>query len=105
MTAEGKSAVRDYNFYVYILASRRYGTLYVGITNDLVRRISEHKQKLVPGFAAKYGVNQLVWYEHYTDIDSAIAREKRLKRWRRSWKIALIEGDNPGWRDLYPELF
>ena len=88
-------------YYVYQLASRKYGTLYLGITNDLVRRIHEHKTKAVPGFTAKYGVERLVWFEVYEDPVSAIAREKEIKKWRRDWKISLIERDNADWRDLY----
>ncbi len=92
-------------YFVYILASQRNGTLYTGVTNDLVRRISEHKQDLAPGFTARYGVKTLVWWEAHDDIEQAILREKRIKRWRRAWKLTLIETANPGWRDLYPELF
>jgi putative endonuclease len=88
-------------FYVYLLASRKHGTLYLGITNDLVRRVFEHKQKLLPGFSSRYGVHRLVWFEAYDDPTTAIAREKELKKWRRDWKIALIERDNPDWLDLY----
>jgi putative endonuclease len=91
-------------YYVYLLASRRHGTLYLGITNNLVRRVFEHKKKLVRGFTAKYGVDRLVWYEaHYHPV-AAIAREEQLKKWRRDWKIALIEEDNPDWRDLYEAI-
>ena len=88
-------------YYVYLLASRRHGTLYLGVTNDIVRRTYEHKSKLVPGFSAKYGVDRLVWYETHADVNEAIGREKEIKKWRRDWKIALIEADNPDWRDLY----
>ena|ERR1700761_1415538 len=87
-------------YFVYILASRKNGTLYVGVTNDLARRISEHKSKLVPGFTRKYSVDQLVYFEQYASILEARAREHALKRWRRAWKIALIEKLNPDWRDL-----
>jgi putative endonuclease len=90
---------------VYILASRRNGTLYTGVTSDLVGRISEHKQDLTPGFTTQYGVKTLVWWEAHDDIEQAILREKRIKRWRRGWKLALIEAANPQWRDLYLELF
>ncbi len=89
------------NYYVYLLASGKYGTLYVGVTSDLVRRVYEHKTKAVPGFTSKYGVDWLVWFECYDDPMSAITREKELKKWRRDWKISLIERDNPDWRDLY----
>ena len=91
-------------YYVYILASRRNGTLYVGATNDLLRRIGEHREGRVPGFTEKYGVKTLVWFEQHTYVQEAILREKRIKRWRRAWKLALIEAANPEWRDLYPEL-
>jgi putative endonuclease len=92
------------SYFVYILASQRNGTLYVGVTNDLVRRMSEHKAKLVPGFTRKYGVDQLVYFEEYTSILEARARERSLKRWNRSWKLELIEKFNPQWRDLIDAL-
>ena len=92
------------SYWVYILASRRNGTLYVGVTNDLVRRMTEHKGKLVPGFTRKYGVDKLVYFEEYASILEASAREHSLKRWDRAWKIALIEKANPQWRDLTDEL-
>jgi putative endonuclease len=91
-------------YFVYILASRRNGTLYVGVTNDLVRRIGEHKSKLVPGFTRKYRVDKLVYFEEYPSILEARARERALKRWDRAWKLALIEEMNPQWRDLSEEL-
>ena len=91
-------------FYVYILASRKDGTLYLGVTGNLVRRIYEHKEKLQPGFTARYDVRRLVWFEVYEDAANAISREKEIKKWRREWKIALIEKDNPDWKDLYPEI-
>jgi putative endonuclease len=87
-------------YFVYILASQRNGTLYVGFTNDLSRRINEHKAGLVSGFTRKYGVSKLVYVEEYSSILEARARERTLKRWRRAWKIQLIEKDNPDWRDL-----
>jgi putative endonuclease len=87
--------------YVCLLASRRHGTLYLGVTIDVVRRIHEHKSHAVPGFSARYGVDRLVWFETYNDPTDAIAREKALKKWRRHWKIRLIEEQNPDWRDLY----
>jgi putative endonuclease len=89
------------NYYVYLLASRKHGTLYVGVTSDLVRRVYEHKTKAVPGFTSKCGVDRLVWYECYDDPVSAITREKELKKWRRDWKISLIEEDNPDWTDRF----
>ena len=95
---------REYVFFVYILASRRNGTLYVGVTNDLLRRVGEHREGRVEGFTSKYGVKMLVWYEVHQYIDQAITREKRIKRWRRDWKLKLIEAANPQWRALYPDL-
>ena len=86
--------------YVYILANRRYGVLYVGVTNDLMRRVWQHRQKVVPGFTREYGVTRLVYFEEYTSIIEARARERSLKRWRRAWKLALVDGLNPEWRDL-----
>jgi putative endonuclease len=91
-------------FYVYILASRRDGAIYVGITNDLVRRVYEHRIKAVPGFTTKYNITRLVWFEIYDDPVSAISREKELKKWKRAWKVQLIEKDNPNWDDLYESL-
>ena len=91
-------------FFVCILASKRNGTLYVGVTNNLARRLSEHKGKLVPGFTRKYELHQLVYFEAFDSILEARAREHSLKRWRRAWKIALIEKLNPDWRDLTDEL-
>ena len=94
----------DALFFVYILASKPNGTLYVGVTNNLARRVSEHKAKLVPGFTRKYEVSQLGYFETFESVLEARAREHSLKRWRRAWKIALIEKINPGWRDLTGEL-
>ena len=91
-------------FYVYILTNRRYGVLYVGVTNNLPRRISEHRQKLVPGFTKTYGVTRLVYFEEYSSIAEARAREHSLKRWRRTWKLDLVDRFNPEWRDLAGEL-
>jgi putative endonuclease len=91
-------------FFVYILSNRRRGVLYVGVTNDLLRRLSEHKAKLVPGFTKTYGVVMLVYYEEYSSILEARAREATLKRWRRAWKMELIDKFNPDWRDLAGEL-
>lgn len=90
--------------FVYILSSQRNGTLYVGVTNDLSRRMSEHKAGLVPGFTRQYGVDRLVYAEEYGSILDARARERSLKKWRRAWKIELIEKNNPDWRDLSSEL-
>ena len=89
---------------VYILASRRNGTLYAGVTSDLVKRIWEHKSDLVDGFTKRYGVHVLVWFEVHETMVSAIAKEKAIKEWKRTWKLKLIEGSNPDWRDLYPDL-
>ena len=86
---------------VYILASRRNGTLYVGVTSNLVKRVWEHKNNMVEGFTKRYGVHQLVWYEVRDNIQSAIQREKRLKEWKRKWKVELIESMNPNWGDLF----
>ena len=91
-------------YFVYIMASRRYGTLYVGVTNDIMRRAWEHKEKLVDGFTKRHGVHRLVYYEAFSDVTDAIACEKRLKRWHRTWKIDLIQSKNPEWRDLYDEF-
>ena len=89
---------------VYILASMRNGTLYVGVTSDLVRRVWEHKQDFVEGFTAKYHIHQLVYFELHTDMAEAILREKRIKKWNRAWKIELIEKNNPEWNDLWPQI-
>lgn len=89
---------------VYMLASRWRGTLYVGVTSDLVKRVWEHKNDLVPGFTSRYGVHDLVWYEQHGDMYQAIVREKAIKEWKRAWKVALIEQENPRWMDLYPSL-
>jgi putative endonuclease len=93
------------SYYVYILASQRNGTLYIGITSDLIKRVYEHKNNLVDGFTKKYKLHSLVHYEHCDDVESAIIREKRLKKWNRKWKLELIEKENPQWRDLYEDLF
>jgi putative endonuclease len=92
------------DYYVYILASKEHGTLYIGVTNNLVRRVYEHKEGLVDGFTKRYKVHNLVYYELTDSIEDAIAREKQLKKWNRAWKIELIESMNPRWRDLYHEL-
>jgi putative endonuclease len=91
-------------FFVYLLASKPHGTLYVWSTSDLVRRVWEHKAKAVPGFTAKYGVDGLVWFERYDTLEAAMQRERRIKGWKRIWKIQLIEKDNPHWIDRYPDL-
>jgi putative endonuclease len=93
------AAIREY--FVYILASKKRGTLYIGVTADLLHRISEHKTNKVAGFTRQYGVHTLIYYEQYEYIEDAITREKRLKKWHRKWKIELIENSNPKWKDLY----
>jgi putative endonuclease len=90
--------------FVYILASAKHGTLYIGVTSDLIRRVYEHKTKVAPGFTRKYDVTKLVYFEIFDDAMSAIEREKELKKWRRDWKIRLIEENNPAWADLYEGL-
>jgi putative endonuclease len=92
------------SYYVYILASRIGGTLYIGVTNDLIRRVYEHKSGTVEGFTKDYDVNRLVYFETFDEVEAAIKREKRLKKWPRAWKVALIEKENPDWIDLYPEI-
>ncbi len=92
-------------YYTYILASKPNGTLYVGVTKDLIKRVYEHKNDFVEGFTKKYSVHTLVYYEIFDDINNAISREKTLKNYKRQWKINLIEKDNPDWKDLYFDLF
>jgi putative endonuclease len=89
---------------VYILASKQNGTLYVGVTSDLVKRVWEHKEDAVPGFTKRYKVHTLVWFEMHETMEAAITREKQIKEWQRTWKLRLIEEANPDWRDLYPEI-
>ena len=89
---------------IYILASRPYGTLYIGVTSDLIKRVWQHKEAVVPSFTSKHGVKRLFWYETHTDITQAILREKQLKRWNRDWKINLIQSTNPTWHDLYAAI-
>ena len=91
-------------FYVYILASKRNGTLYTGVTSDLIQRVWQHKHHMVEGFTKKYRVKKLVYYEVHDNAESAITREKRIKKWRRKWKLRLIEEKNPQWTDLYNEI-
>jgi putative endonuclease len=91
-------------FYVYLLASRRNGTLYVGVPSNLARRAWQHQEGFVNGFARDHAVKLLVWYEQHETADSAITREKQIKKWKREWKIELIEAENPYWNDLYPEI-
>ena len=92
------------HYYIYILASKQYGSLYIGVTSNLIKRVHEHKNDLVEGFTKRLNVHNLVYYETSEDVNSAIAREKQLKRWRRKWKIELIERQNPEWEDLYSDL-
>ncbi len=91
-------------YYVYILASKRNGTLYIGVTGDLTQRVFIHKSNVVDGFTKKYGVHKLVYYEQGTDVMAALEREKQVKKWRRAWKLRLIEENNPEWRDLYNDI-
>ena len=91
-------------FFVYLPASKPQGTLYVGATSDLLQRVWEHKEKAVPGFTSRYGVDKLVWFEAHEARESALRREKQIKEWKRAWKRELIEADNPHWIDLYPAL-
>ena len=94
----------DRSFYVYILTNQRYGTLYVGVTNDLVRRVWEHKSDLVDGFSKRHRLHRLVWYEAHDDVYQAITREKLIKKWHRDWKVNLIQAMNPDWVDLYANV-
>jgi len=96
--------MQEKTYYIYILASQKNGTLYTGVTNNLLERINQHKNKVIKGFTEKYNVNQLVYYEVFHDIHAALNREKQLKTWKRAWKLKLIEDFNPGWRDLYGDL-
>ena len=91
-------------YFVYILASQRNGTLYIGVTNDITRRVYEHKNDLVEGFTKKYAVHLLVYFEEFHNVDAAITREKQFKKWKRAWKLRLIESANPEWNDLYREF-
>lgn len=91
-------------YYVYIIANRRDGTLYVGVTNNLVRRIHEHRTHAVPGFSSRYNLERLVYFEVHATVLAAIQREKNIKKWSRAWKVELIEGQNPEWRDLFDEI-
>jgi putative endonuclease len=91
-------------YYVYLMASRKHGTLYVGVTNDLIRRACEHRTNAVAGFTSRYHVHLLVWFECYDDALTAITREKEIKKWRREWKANLIEQTNPEWADLFESL-
>ena len=100
----GNDIMNSNHYYVYILASKPYGTLYIGVTNDLVRRVWEHKNDFVERFTKKYSVHYLVYYEQCEDAESAITHEKQMKKWKRRWKLELIEKTNPNWKDLYHEI-
>ncbi|MCP5094949.1 MAG: GIY-YIG nuclease family protein [Chloroflexi bacterium] len=91
-------------YFIYIMGSKKNGTLYIGMTSNLIRRVYEHKNNVNEGFTKKYGVHILVYYEHTTDVNAAITREKQMKAWKRQWKINLIEKENPNWNDLYEGL-
>ena len=91
-------------YYVYIITNKRYGTLYVGVTSDLVRRVYEHRSGFVEGFSTRHDLKLLVWYEAHENVNAAITREKRIKKWHRDWKINLIQALNPEWRDLYETI-
>ena len=105
LTGQSRNAetlrVKERVYYVYMLASRIGGTLYIGVTGDLVRRVYQHRERLVKGFTQKYGVSRLVYFEGFGDVGAAIQREKQLKKWNRAWKIRLIEETNPNWDDLF----
>ena len=92
------------DYFVYILASRPKGVLYTGVTNELARRVWEHREGVASRFTTRYSTANLVWFERHSDIYEAVAREKRIKRWRRAWKLELVENSNPGWKDLYFEI-
>jgi putative endonuclease len=102
---KAKDKVNMNTYYVYIMASQKNGTLYIGVTNDLLRRVGEHKQGIVEGFTQKHEVKMLVWFEETADVEAAILREKQMKKWNRAWKIELIQQMNPLWRDLYEDFF
>ncbi|MDA1317349.1 MAG: GIY-YIG nuclease family protein [bacterium] len=92
------------NYFIYILASKKNGTLYIGVTSNLIRRVWQHKEKIADGFTSQYNVSILVYYEMHSSIENAVIREKQLKAWKRKWKLDLIEQKNPLWIDLYPEI-
>ena len=94
----------NYNYYIYIITNKTDKVLYIGVTNNLERRIYEHKNKTVPGFTQKYNINKLLYFEHFDNINDAIKREKQLKKWNRKWKEELINKDNPKWNELYNEI-
>ena len=92
------------HYYVYIMASKQLGMLYIGVTSNLIKRVYEHKNDLVDGFSKKYGIHRLVWFEMHESAESAISREKQIKKWNRKWKLELIDNHNPLWEDLYEKL-
>jgi putative endonuclease len=94
----------DKSSYVYILASEPYGTLYIGVTSNLIKRVWEHREGVIDGFSKQYGVKQLAWFEIHSEILEAIKREKQIKKWNRDWKVNLIQQSNPDWRDLFDEI-
>ena len=96
--------IMEKQFYAYMLASKRNGTLYLGVTSDIVKRVWQHKNSLAEGFTKKYGIKRLVYYEIHKDAENALKREKQLKKWRRAWKLELIEEKNSEWRDLYADI-
>ncbi|MCX6795872.1 MAG: GIY-YIG nuclease family protein [Candidatus Falkowbacteria bacterium] len=96
--------MKDKKYFVYILTSQKNGTLYIGVTDNLIRRIQEHKEGLIDGFTKKYKVSKLMYYETYGEIGQALYREKQIKKWKREWKISLIEKENPSWKDLFDGL-
>jgi len=91
-------------FYVYIMTNKRNGTLYIGLTDDLVKRVWQHREGLLPGFTKRYGLKLLAWFEQHESRDSAFQREREMKKWNRAWKLEVVEKQNPGWRDLWPEI-
>ncbi len=91
-------------YYVYIITNKPYGTLYVGISSNLVQRIYQHREGMAPGFSKEHGLNRLVWYQMHQDVNEAIASEKKIKKWRRDWKVNVIQEMNPEWKDLYPSI-
>ena len=95
---------RDHRYFVYLLASKPSGTLYIGVTSDLVGRTAAHRDEIRAGFTKRYGIHRLVWFEEYGDVQDAIVREKRMKKWLRAWKVELIEKANPRWDDLFPDI-
>ena len=95
---------KEHRYFVYILASKRNGTLYVGVTGNLAFRVGQHRDEIAEGFTKTYGIHMLVWFEEFSDIHDAIQREKRIKKWRRAWKLELVEKSNPVWRDLFAEI-